>query len=164
MGINIDDRGGAATKQAANDRDELGRFKTDNVPKTGFHTNPEHRSNGSWKKADTPRFKLEQMMMLTEAELSTMYGNPNTPLFERKLAIAIIDGTWPVIRDMINEVYGRPKETVDFNDQSNYPPIIRGFVLPTAPEDFIDKDIMEQFGEDDGRRILERATGRTNFG
>ena len=49
---------------------------------------------------------------------------------------------------MINEVYGRPKETVELNDQSEYPAIIRGFILPTAPTDFIDKDIREQLGEE----------------
>ena len=69
MSNNTDNRGGTATKQAAGERDELGRFKTNNIPKAGFHTNPEHRNNGSWKKTNTPRFKLEQMMTLTEAEL-----------------------------------------------------------------------------------------------
>ena len=77
-------------------------------------------------------------MILTEAELIGLYEADDTPLFERKLANAMIDGTWPVIREMMNEVYGRPKESIDINDQSEYPPIIRGFVIPTALKDFID--------------------------
>lgn len=151
--------GSTATKQAVSDAARKIRNGEKGVSlnpsgKGGFGDNPENRSNGSWKRQDTPRYKLEQMMMLTEIELSAMHGDPNTPLFERKLAQAIIDGSWSVIRDMINEVYGKPKETVDFNDQTNYPPIIRGFVLPTAPADFIDVDIRTQLGEEVAARVL----------
>lgn len=136
-----------ATKQAVNNRDERGRFLPGNSPSVGFHTNPERRSNGSWKKIDTPRYKLEQMMNLTASELLDISKKSTTPLFERKLATAILDGSWPVIREMINEVYGRPKETVELNDKHEHPAIIKGFILPTAPADFIDKDIRDQLGD-----------------
>jgi hypothetical protein len=118
-----------ATKQAVNKRDERGRFAVGNVPSTGFHTNPERRGNGSWKKADTPRFKLEQMMTLTKEELLGIISDESLPLFEQKLANAILDGSWVVMRDMINEVYGRPKESVDINETRD-DCIIRGFVIP----------------------------------
>ena len=143
-----------ATKQAVNNRDERGRFMPGNSPTTGFHTNPERRSNGSWKKLDTPRYKLEQMMTLTESELNEMNNDPTTPLFERKLAVAMLDGSWSIMRDMINEVYGRPKETVELTDKPEHPAIIKGFVLPTAPADFIDKDIRDQLGKELSASIL----------
>lgn len=152
-----------ATKQAVSDAARKIRNGEKGVSlnpsgKGGFGDNPENRSNGSWKREDTPRYKLEQMMTLTETELSTIHSDPNTPLFERKLAVTIINGTWPVIRDMMNEVYGRPKETVNLTDQTNYPPIIRGFVIPTAPEDFIDADIRAQLGEDVAAKVLNTTS------
>lgn len=73
--------------------------------------NPRH--NGAWKKEDTPRFKLEQMMKLGEDELRKVAESKDSPLFERKLAIAIRKGEWREIKEMIQEVYGRPKESVD---------------------------------------------------
>lgn len=69
--------------------------------------NPRH--NGSWKKEDTPRFKLEQMMKLSEPDLIKVYQDSDAPLFERKLARAIKEGEWKQIESMINQVYGQPK-------------------------------------------------------
>ena len=71
------------------------------------------RNPGAWKKADTPRYKLEQMIKLTEKELEKVEKDKNAPLFERKLAIAIIQSRWKEIESMINQVYGRPKETIE---------------------------------------------------
>lgn len=76
--------------------------------------NPRH--NGAWKKEDTPRFKLEQMMKLTEQELVQIYGDKSAPYFERKLARAINQGDWKVIESMINQVYGQPKQSVETID------------------------------------------------
>jgi hypothetical protein len=80
--------------------------------KGGFQDHPELRSNGSWKKQDTPRFKLEQMMKLSENELVIVTRDKNAPQFERKLAICLLDGDWRVIKEMISEVYGLPTATV----------------------------------------------------
>lgn len=71
------------------------------------------RSNGSWKKEDTPRYKLEQMIRLTEPELKEIFQDKNRPLFERKLAGFINRGDWKTIESMINQVYGQPKQTQD---------------------------------------------------
>lgn len=73
--------------------------------------NPRH--NGAWKKEDTPRFKLEQMMKLSADELRKVAESKDAPLFERKLATAINKGQWRELKEMIQEVYGKPKESVD---------------------------------------------------
>jgi len=73
--------------------------------------NPRH--NGSWKKEDTPRFKLEQMMKLSKKDLRIVYEDEEAPLFERKLAEAIYKGDWKVIKEMTEQVYGKPKEAID---------------------------------------------------
>lgn len=70
------------------------------------------RNNGAWKKEDTARYKLEQMMKLSEVELNVVKGNPDAPMFERKLAKAILDGEWKEIESMMNQVYGQPKATI----------------------------------------------------
>lgn len=76
--------------------------------------NPRH--NGAWKKEDTPRYKLEQMMKMSEQELLEIYDNKEAPYFERKLARAINQGDWKVIESMINQVYGLPKQSVETID------------------------------------------------
>lgn len=73
--------------------------------------NPRH--NGAWKKEDTARFKLEQMLKLSEAELRSLAQDTEAPLFERKLATCIAKGQWKEIEGMMNQVYGAPKQIVE---------------------------------------------------
>lgn len=70
------------------------------------------RNNGAWKKEDTARYKLEQMMKLSGEELRTVEADEEAPMFERKLAKAILNGEWKEIESMINQVYGQPKATI----------------------------------------------------
>lgn len=74
-----------ATKQAVKVRDSRGRFTFGNVPKTGFHTNPERRSNGSWKKERTMRGKLEALLDVTVDELLEQIENNRIDNLEKKL-------------------------------------------------------------------------------
>jgi len=101
--------------------DDKGRFVPGNtVAKdkgVDFGNMPENRHNGAWKKEDTPRFKLEQMMKLSANDLQTVIDDEDAPLFEHKLAQAIQDGNWREIDSMINQVYGKPKESVDVTTQ-----------------------------------------------
>lgn len=78
----------------------------------GFEAHPERRHNGAWKKEDTPRYKLEKMMTLSESEIKDIVNNPKASLFERKLATCIGRGNWREIEGMINQVYGKPREEV----------------------------------------------------
>lgn len=123
-------------------RDRLGQFvpgQSGNPSGAGgFGDHPENRSNGSWKKEDTARYKLEQMMQLNDAELQEIIDDPRKPRFERTLATSMINGQWTVVKEMMQEVYGR-KTDVDMNLRSEDGiPIIKGFVMPLAPKDFID--------------------------
>lgn len=125
-------------------RDESGKIlpgsRLNPSGRGGFQDRPETRNKGGWKRSETARYKLEQMMQLTESELTDIVENPASPVFEQKLAKAIIDGTWTTIKEMMDQVYGR-KTDVDMNMKTDDGiPIIKGFVIPTAPEDFIDDD------------------------
>lgn len=81
--------------------------------KGGFADNPQNRSDGSWKKEDTPRYKIEKMMTMTESELSAIVKDKDASYFERTIAVAISEKQWKTIREMIHEVYGTPKQSVD---------------------------------------------------
>lgn len=73
--------------------------------------NPRH--NGAWKKEDTARYKLEQMLKLPEDELKAVATDKDAPLFERKLATCIAKGQWKEIEGMMNQVYGLPKQKIE---------------------------------------------------
>jgi len=73
--------------------------------------NPRH--NGAWKKTDSARFKLEQMIKLSEAELRNLAQDKEAPLFERKLATCIAKGQWKEIEGMMNQIYGQPKQKIE---------------------------------------------------
>lgn len=77
----------------------------------GPRANPRH--NGAWKKEDTARYKLEQMLKLSEKELKQVAKDDEAPLFERKLAICIANGNWKEIEGMMNQVYGQPKQKIE---------------------------------------------------
>ena len=102
----------ADTKQTGLKRNDKGQI-IGGTPPAGFNVNPQNRSNGAWKKEDTARFKLEQMMKLGDTELFAVTKDPDAPHFEKKLAKAMIDGEWRDIKEMMQEVYGKPKESVD---------------------------------------------------
>jgi hypothetical protein len=102
----------STTKQEGQQRDEKGRI-IGGTPPVGFHTNPERRHNGAWKKEDTPRYKLEQMMKLSMTELQEVIDDQSAPLFEIKLATAIREGNWNVIKEMTEQVYGRAAQAID---------------------------------------------------
>ena len=119
------------SKQMEQTRDEKGRI-TGGTPPAGFNKHPENRHNGAWKKEDTPRFKLEQMMKLSEPDLRKIAEDKDAPLFERKLATAIAKGQWREIKEMIQEVYGKPQENIDLTS--------KGDKLNVALVEFVDGD------------------------
>lgn len=71
--------------------------------------NPRH--NGAWRKEDTPRYKLEQMLRLDKAELEAILNDDDAPLFERRLARSLLtENDFKTTEAMINQIYGAPKQ------------------------------------------------------
>lgn len=151
-------------------RDEKGRVlpgsKLNPDGSGGFADYPEHRSNGSWNKAKTPRAKLEAMLEdMTVADIMTAKTefNKDTNL-TAKIGDIAASGRLLNVFD-VNEtsgamtvnskefdslmymVYGSKSELDANLKAEDGVPLIKGFVLPIAPEDFIDKDIREQLPE-----------------
>lgn len=131
-----------ATKQAVNDRDERGRFVPGNMPKTGFHTNPERRSNGKWNKDDSINYWYNKLGRMSDEEFDSF--KPST-LIQRiakaNIQIAVGEDENLALKatiEITNRTEGRPKQSIDMDMQDdNEEHIIRGFVIPTSPEDFI---------------------------
>lgn len=95
----------------------------------GPRANPRH--NGSWKKEDTARYKLERMLELPEAELRSIAMDKEAPLFERKLATCIANGKWKEIEGMMNQVYGAPvAKTITKETDENDGAFIKGYLYP----------------------------------
>lgn len=74
--------------------------------------NGNKQGRGFWRKEDTPRYKLEQMMKLGDDELQKVIENKDAPRFERNLAKAILADDWKQMQDIINQVYGFPKQEI----------------------------------------------------
>lgn len=94
----------------------------------GPRANPRH--NGSWKKEDTPRYKLEQMMKLSEDELRKVVNDKDAPFFERKIANCLSNGDWKTLESMINQVYGQPvQKEITKESDGNDEAFIKGYLL-----------------------------------
>lgn len=76
------------------------------------------RASGVWRKEDTPRYKLEQMITLTKAEIQLIIDDSAAPMFERQLADAIMHADWNILERTINQVYGPPVQRIE---QTNIP-------------------------------------------
>lgn len=74
--------------------------------------NGNKRREGFWDIKATPRYKLEQMMQLKDEELQAIKSDEDAPRFERNLANAILSDDWKQMQDIINQVYGFPKQEI----------------------------------------------------
>nr|DAN11922.1 MAG TPA: hypothetical protein [Caudoviricetes sp.] len=102
--------------------------------KGGFRYNPQNIHPGGWKKEDTPRFKMEAMMKLKEPELQQIAQDEGAPLFERRIATYIIKSDWQSLRQMIHEVYGTPKQSVQMDANGAAPVALVKFAEPINDE------------------------------
>lgn len=88
--------------------------------------NPRH--NGCWKKEDTPRYKMEQMLKMPRNELADIANDTNAPGFERSIAEAVLKGkSLDDICRIINQVYGMPRSAAP-----------EGTIQRPRPEDMVE--------------------------
>lgn len=147
-----------ATKQAVNGRDENGRFVAGNMPVSGFHTNPERRNSGKWDKDESISYWYNKLLRMPNDEFDSFKPANSTQriVYARIVAACGADElALKATKEITDRTEGRPQQGIDMNiEQDNTEHIIRGFVIPTLPEHFIDKDIIEQAGEELGRKLL----------
>lgn len=98
---------GKATEQGVSPRSGVAPPKANQFGQP--NGNP--RNPGGWKKSDTPRFKLEQMLKLDKTELESILNDDEAPLFERRLARSLLtENDFKTTEAMINQIYGAPKQ------------------------------------------------------
>lgn len=112
-----------SNKKQGGSRQDIGekkdtRFGYGMDPKVGKDTQfggvkGNKRGHGFWDVKDTPRYKLEKMMTLSEKELKAIAEDEKAPYFERKIARCLKGGDWKTVRDMIHEVYGNPENRTE---------------------------------------------------
>lgn len=103
-----------ATEQAAKQIKRKPSPLNGQVLPPGFEAHPERRHNGSWRKEDTARYKLEKMIKMTEPEIVQIANDPNAPLFERRIARSLLkENDWHTTESMINQAYGTPKQRLE---------------------------------------------------
>lgn len=64
-----------------------------------------------WKKEDTARFKLEQMLKMDAEQITEIANDEKAPLFERRIAKTLLkENEWKTTASIIDQVYGKPVE------------------------------------------------------
>lgn len=77
------------------------------------------RGKGFFKKEETPRFWLEQLAKMNEAELDAIIEDSEAPMLAKGFAKTIKRGNFSELCGIINQIYGRPKTA----DQAKSEPI-----------------------------------------
>lgn len=143
-------------------RHESGRFAPGNnanpTGKGGFGARPQDRSSGHWNKEESISYWYNKLLRIPEDEFDKFKPASSAQRIAwTKIRAATGDSEFALkcTKEITDRTEGRPKQDIDMNIESdNAVPLIKGFVIPTLPEDFIDKDIIEQAGEELGRKIL----------
>ena len=65
-------------------------------------------------------------------------------------AISTADGELALknTKEITDRVEGRPKQDIDLDISGDAAVVIKGFIIPSAPADFINEDIKKQAGEE----------------
>ena len=121
--------------------------------KGGFGDHPENRSNGKWSKDTSVSYWYNKLGRMDNAEFKTFKpANPFQEIAYKRVqaAISTADGELALknTKEITDRVEGRPKQDIDLDISGDAAVIIKGFVIPSAPSDFINKDIKKQAGEE----------------
>lgn len=120
--------------------------------KGGFGDNPENRSNGRWSKDTSITYWYNKIGRMTDEERDTFVPTSDFQRIALKriaMALGSDELALKATKEITDRVEGKPKQDIDMNIESESAiPLIKGFVIPTLPEDFIEKDIIAQGGKE----------------
>lgn len=136
----------------AKDKDQMehrnpdGTFKKGYKPKSNFGDRPQDRGRGSWHKEDTPRYKMERIINMTDDEVENVITDPSYNSFEHSFAnilhlartattIEEAERVMKILEKMVDQVYGKMptmeiKVEADDDTAEEASKFIRGFCLP----------------------------------
>ena len=76
------------------------------------------------RREDTPRYKLERLITLTEAEIQAIIDDTTAPLFDRQIGNALMHADWNTLERTINQVYGPPVQRIEQTDMPAPTPLL----------------------------------------
>lgn len=135
-------------------RGESGRFAAGNnanpTGKGGFQDNPELRSDGRWSKDTSISYWYNKLGRMTDKERGAFEPTTDFQRIALKRLSQALGGdelALKTTKEITDRTEGKPKQDIDMNvSGDDVVPLIKGFVIPTLPEHFIDKDIIAQGG------------------
>lgn len=137
-----------ATKQV---NDEEINMNRNPEGKGGFGDNPDNRGSGRWSKDTSISYWYNKLGRMTDEERAAF--EPTTD-FQRialkrlSQALGTDELALKTTKEITDRTEGRPKQDIDMNvSGDDVVPLIKGFVIPTLPEHFIEQDIINQAGE-----------------
>lgn len=127
---------------------ENGKFAPGNnanpTGKGGFGDNPQNRSNGKWKKENSISYQYNRLLAMTEEEYNAFKPVTNAEkIAHRRIERAIRDDDESLkeTKEITDRTEGRAKQDISIEADEKAAPLIRGFVIPTLPEGYIDEQI-----------------------
>ena len=111
-----------ATKQATENRRRKPSPINGQVLPDGFEKHPERRHNGAWKKEDTIRWKWEQTLKMSDAELEAILKDKDAERVMKMTAEALLSKQMKptekidVLNKLAIQVYGQPKQSIETID------------------------------------------------
>lgn len=145
----------SATKQAGDAREKNGQFAPGHSGnpegKGGFGDNPENRSSGHWDKEESISYWYNKILRMTDDEYDAFKPANRAQRIALKRVVTAEGGdelALKTTKEITDRTEGRPKQDIDMNvSGDDVVPLIKGFVIPTLPEHFIEQDIINQAGE-----------------
>ena len=121
--------------------------------KGGFGTNPQHRSDGRWSKDTSVSYWYNKLGRMDNEEFNKFKpANPFQEIAYKRVqaALSTADGELALknTKEITDRVEGRPKQDISMDVSSDDAVIIKGFIIPSAPTDFISSDIEKQAGKE----------------
>ena len=120
--------------------------------KGGFGDNPQNRSSGHWDKEESISYWYNKLGRMTDEEYEKWQpANRNQRIAHQRYVEACGTGELALkaTKEITDRTEGRPKQDIDMNiETDDVMPLIKGFVIPTLPEHFIDDDIIAQGGKE----------------
>lgn len=121
--------------------------------KGGFADHPENRHNGKWDKDTSVSYWYNKLGRMDSKEFNKFKpANPFQEIAYKRVqaALSTADGELALknTKEITDRTEGRPRQDIDMNVSSEDAVIIKGFIIPVAPTDFIDKDIEKQAGKE----------------
>lgn len=143
-----------ATKQAGVTREKNGQFAAgvsgNPEGKGGFADNPQNRSSGHWDKEESISYWYNKLLRMTDEEFADWQPKNKAQRIALKRIVAAEGGDELALKntkEITDRTEGRPKQDIDMNIETDEGlALIKGFVIPTLPEHFIEDDIIKQAG------------------